>query len=85
MVSLWQNVSHCAEPCKVIQPIFRELSAEFDNIKFLYVDIDRLNKDFRDISKVPTFRLFHAGIALGEMAGADIENLLGALGELAAQ
>lgn len=54
-------------------------------MKFIYVDIDRLAKDFRDISKVPTFRLYHGGLSVGEISGADIDTLIAALSELSAQ
>jgi hypothetical protein len=69
----------------MIQPYFAELSAEFENIRFLYADIDRHAKDFRDISKVPTFRLYHHGQLAAEMSGADVENLVGALSQLSSQ
>eukprot|EP01127_Copromyxa_protea_P001524 TRINITY_DN114_c0_g1_i1.p1 TRINITY_DN114_c0_g1~~TRINITY_DN114_c0_g1_i1.p1 ORF type:complete len:145 (+),score=32.53 TRINITY_DN114_c0_g1_i1:37-471(+) len=82
-------VVHCGsmqyEPCQIVQPYFLELSAEFSNIKFLYADIDRMNKDFKDITKVPTFRMFYKGQFINEISGADIENIMAALSELSSQ
>ena len=50
-------------PCKRVKPIFQELSLEYDDIKFLSIDLDqnRWIGEKYDVHAIPTFLMFKDG------------------------
>ena len=50
-------------PCKRVKPIFQELSLEYDDIKFVSLDLDqnRWIGEKYDIHAIPTFLFFKDG------------------------
>ncbi|GLD93264.1 hypothetical protein PINS_up001856 [Pythium insidiosum] len=66
-------------PCKVISPIFDELSAQFDGIQFAKVDVDEQSETTSraGVRSMPTFFFFDDGKLQRQLSfsGAD-ENLL---------
>ena len=50
-------------PCKRVKPIFQELSLEYDDIKFVSLDLDhtRWIGEKYDIHAIPTFLFFKEG------------------------
>merc|ERR1712173_338877 len=67
-------------PCRYIAPIFEKLEAEYKekNIKFWKVDVDENEEAAMEagISAMPTFLFFNKGVKVGEMIGADDEELV---------
>ena len=69
-------------PCQMIKPIYEQMAEDFDDIKFLKVDVD----DCADIAgganvrAMPTFHFMRGGKKLegetGELVGADPGKLL---------
>ena len=64
-------------PCKVIGPKFYVLSADFPDIKFFRVDVDKNGEASQKagISAMPTFKFFHNGAEFDELVGASEEKL----------
>ncbi|ORZ33908.1 galactose-binding domain-like protein [Catenaria anguillulae PL171] len=64
-------------PCKVIAPVFEKLATTFKTSNFIKVDVDQLQDVARanGISAMPTFQLFRAGKKVGEMRGANPQQL----------
>lgn len=68
-------------PCKMIAPIYEELSKEYTSVAFGKVDVDENDgaaMDFQ-IQAVPTFVLFEGEKAIEKFSGADktqLENLV---------
>lgn len=50
-------------PCKRVKPIFQELSLEYENVKFVSLDLDntRWIGEKYDIHAIPTFLFFKDG------------------------
>mmetsp|Transcript_15490 Transcript_15490/g.24065 ORF Transcript_15490/g.24065 Transcript_15490/m.24065 type:complete len:131 (+) Transcript_15490:59-451(+) len=67
-------------PCKVISPIYTEMSEKHADVAFGKVDVDDNNDSAVDfeISAVPTFVLFNGENVSNRMSGAD-SNKLGEL------
>lgn len=64
-------------PCKVIKPIYENLSKEHTEVAFGLVDVDE-NSDAAlefEISAVPTFVFFKGQTAVDKMPGADATKL----------
>ncbi len=61
----------CA-PCKVTEPIVKELSEEMKDIKFVSVDVDQNPKISQQYSifSIPTFLIFKGGKVVGQFVGA---------------
>jgi thioredoxin 1 len=59
-------------PCKVLEPRFKKVTAEFPDIRFLSVDIDDQPHEAKDhrIRSVPTVILFRDGHEIDRMVGA---------------
>jgi thioredoxin len=68
-------------PCKVIGPIFAQLSEQYPNVVFLKVDVDEMQQTAQQcgISAMPTFQFFHRGIKIDEFKGANPSALQQAL------
>lgn len=59
-------------PCKVTEPIVKELSEEIKDIKFVSVDVDQNPKISQQyaVFSIPTFLIFKDGKVVGQFVGA---------------
>ncbi|MFI6048389.1 thioredoxin family protein [Nocardia sp. NPDC051321] len=60
-------------PCKLINPVFKMLSEEYQDIVFVSVDVDKvasLARDFQ-VSAMPTFIMFRGGLTSDLVRGAN--------------
>ncbi|CAN6724343.1 hypothetical protein ACFX13_033845 [Malus domestica] len=60
-------------PCKMIAPLYRELSEQYPSLMFLVVDVDELT-DFStswDIKATPTFFFLRDGQQIDKLVGAN--------------
>ncbi|KAJ3313291.1 Cytoplasmic thioredoxin isoenzyme 2 [Boothiomyces sp. JEL0838] len=67
-------------PCKVIKPVFQNLSNMYTNAKFIAIDSDTSegNEAFAskyEIQSYPTFLVFHNGKVIQTLIGADKQSL----------
>ena len=67
-------------PCKMIAPKIKKLAEIYPSVKFIKVDVDRVDSAFvqsEDISAMPTFRFYKNGQALESLTvvGADIRTI----------
>jgi len=64
-------------PCKVIGPQFAEMANEFPHVDFALVDVDENHEIAHScrIRAMPTFQFFRHGKQVGEMTGADADQL----------
>ncbi|KAK9916048.1 hypothetical protein WJX75_007778 [Coccomyxa subellipsoidea] len=72
-------------PCRIIAPVFEELSTKYPSIVFLKVDVDK-NEAVAGacgISAMPTFQVYKEGKKIHEMVGASKENLENLVAQLA--
>ncbi|CAO3572666.1 unnamed protein product [Mortierella alpina] len=62
-------------PCKVIAPKYEMLSTKPENsdIEFVKVDVDELTdvSSKAGVRAMPTFQIYHKGIKVNELLGAD--------------
>ena len=59
-------------PCRMMIPVIEEVASEFNNVKFLEVDVDDsdgLSEEYF-ISSVPTMMIFKNGEKMDETSGA---------------
>eukprot|EP00918_Siedleckia_nematoides_P088910 GHVU01195500.1.p1 GENE.GHVU01195500.1~~GHVU01195500.1.p1 ORF type:complete len:109 (-),score=6.00 GHVU01195500.1:212-538(-) len=63
-------------PCKMIGPVFEELSCEITALEFVSVDVE--DRDFglefsqaHGIRAMPTFQIIENGVKIAEMVGAE--------------
>ena len=58
-------------PCVRVKPIFKELSLEYDNVKFVSLDLDatRWIGEKYDIHAIPTFLFFKDGVMVYKHLG----------------
>lgn len=59
-------------PCRMIGPVFEELSTKFESVVFLKVDVDEVDQVAAacGISAMPTFQVFKDGKKVDELVGA---------------
>ena len=59
-------------PCRMMAPVFEELSQEMDNVKFVKINVDENSKLASQYSvfSIPTFLIFKEGEVIGQMVGA---------------
>ena len=72
-------------PCKMISPIYDELSAEYDGKAVLIkVDVDEAADIAQDcgISAMPTFQFYKNSERVSEFAGADPNRLKATIADL---
>ncbi|KAJ5345422.1 Thioredoxin [Penicillium brevicompactum] len=64
-------------PCKAVAPIVGKLSEQHENVRFLSVDVDKLQSVARELSvnAMPTFVLFKDGQEAGRVVGGDMKKL----------
>merc|ERR1711916_286848 len=64
-------------PCKMIAPVFEQLSKDHADVVFIHVDVDTLEDlpDGADVRGVPTFKFFKDGALLEQFSGANKDKL----------
>jgi thioredoxin 1 len=64
-------------PCKIMSPIFEQLSEKYPNITFIKIDIDQLSTvaDEQQISSLPTFKVYYKSKEIDFVIGADKSKL----------
>ncbi|RCI12321.1 hypothetical protein L249_0061 [Ophiocordyceps polyrhachis-furcata BCC 54312] len=64
-------------PCKIISPVFKQLSEQHSDITFLSVDVDKLEAVAQEygIRAMPTFIMFKDGEKSNELTGANKSGL----------
>ncbi|KAJ3106151.1 Thioredoxin-like protein 1 [Phlyctochytrium planicorne] len=64
-------------PCRVIKPVFGQMSIKFKHVQFLEVDVDKLKVTSQQngVTAMPTFQFFKAGQKIAELKGAVPERL----------
>ncbi|KAA1477212.1 thioredoxin [Dentipellis sp. KUC8613] len=64
-------------PCRVISPIFEQLSSKYPNAEFYKVDVDEQADIAQEVGvrAMPTFIAFKNGQKLDEVVGANPPNL----------
>jgi len=61
-------------PCKAVAPVFERLAASYPTVRFLKVDVDKLNSlaGAFGVAAMPTFQVLKDGKAVGSVTGADM-------------
>ena len=63
-------------PCKMMMPYFVELSNEFQNVKFVKVNVDSSSLKSRfGVQSIPQFLLFKNGVQIAKVVGASKKDL----------
>ncbi|CAG8186318.1 unnamed protein product [Penicillium salamii] len=64
-------------PCKAVAPIVGKFSEQFLNVRFLQVDVDKLQSVAHEhrVNAMPTFVLFKDGKEAGRVVGGDMKKL----------
>ncbi|KAJ2487933.1 hypothetical protein IWW37_005052 [Coemansia sp. RSA 2050] len=72
--------------CQYMDPIYRRLSDEYDNIVFVLVDIseEKAMVEKYKIEVIPTFKFFEHSVEAGEVAGTIVCSLIEGLKLLSA-
>ncbi|GMH34319.1 hypothetical protein BSKO_02153 [Bryopsis sp. KO-2023] len=65
-------------PCKMISPVFEDMSTKYENVIFLKVDVDAVDEvaTMCSISAMPTFQVFINGEKKDELVGAAKDKLI---------
>nr|CAG4711254.1 unnamed protein product [Naegleria fowleri] len=64
-------------PCQYISPIFAAMSTQYEDVKFLKIDVDECQDIALEygIEAMPTFQFFKNGTKVDEVQGADPDSL----------
>ncbi|KAL5198296.1 hypothetical protein ABZP36_001808 [Zizania latifolia] len=70
------SASWC-QPCKMIEPVFKEMAGRFTDAVFLKIDVDELAEVARTwrVQAMPTFVLARGGEEVSRVVGADKDAL----------
>lgn len=70
--------------CRLIKPKFKKLSKENEDVKFVYVDAEKMphSRDFANVSNLPTFAGFVNGKLVHQTQGNKIEVIQEVLDEV---
>lgn len=77
--------AHWCGPCKVIAPVLETLSDEYDDVRFLKVDVDKFKELALEyeITSMPTVLFFKEGHGEGRVVGANVPALRQVIAALA--
>ncbi|XP_068127449.1 thioredoxin-like [Hyperolius riggenbachi] len=64
-------------PCKMIAPVFEDMSKQYPDVLFIKVDVDDAQdvSTFCSVSCMPTFQFYKDGKKVDEFSGANKEKL----------
>lgn len=70
MVMVQYGATWCGN-CRITKPKFKRLAGENENIKFVYVDAEKLpeSRALVEVSNLPTFAAFKNGVLVNSLAG----------------
>jgi len=70
--------------CKLIKPKFKRLAGENENVKFIYVDAEKLpnSRGLAEVKNLPTFAGFKNGQLVSQQSGNKIETVNTVLNEV---
>src|SRR5690554_8142648 len=71
--------------CRIMKPKMKRLSNNFGNIKFLYVDAEKLpdSRKLAQVSNLPTFAAFKGGKLVSQTQTSKEENVKSLIDEIA--
>jgi len=71
--------------CRIMKPKMKRLSNNFENIRFLYVDAEKLpgSRKLAEVSNLPTFAAFKGGKLVNQTQTSKEENLKSLIDEIA--
>ena|SRR5690606_11393980 len=71
--------------CRIMKPKMKRLSNNFENIKFLYVDAEKLpvSRKLAEVNNLPTFAAFKGGKLVNQTQTNKEENLKSLIDEIA--
>ena len=71
--------------CRIMKPKMKRLSNNFGNIKFLYVDAEKLpgSRKLAEVTNLPTFAAFKGGKLINQVQTNKEENLKALINEIA--
>ncbi len=72
--------------CRIIKPKFKRLATENTDVKFVYVDAEKLpqSRSMAEVKNLPTFAGFKNGKLVSQSAGNKVEVINTVLDEIAA-
>jgi thiol-disulfide isomerase/thioredoxin len=72
--------------CRIIKPKFKRLATENTDVKFIYVDAEKLplSRGLAEVKNLPTFAGFKNGKLVAQSAGNKVEVINTVLDEIAA-
>lgn len=70
--------------CRIMKPKMKRLSNEFENIKFLYVDAEKLpgSRKLAEVTNLPTFAAFKEGKLVSQTQTSKEDNLKSFINEI---
>ena len=71
--------------CRIIKPKFKRLAGEHEDVKFIYVDAEKLpnSRALAEVKNLPTFAGFKNGKLVSQAAGNKEETIKTVLDEIA--
>lgn len=72
IVICYYTAVYCA-PCKMMSPLFDDLSDIYTNIVFIKLDVDQVESvaNKQNISSMPTFKVYNKGKEIDFVIGSD--------------
>lgn len=72
--------------CRLVKPKFKRMADEYEGIKFIYVDAEKLpeSRKLAEVKNLPTFAGFKGGTLVSQAAGNKQDTIKTVLDEIAA-